>query len=152
MPKHIKAGYLLSSAVITCMLAFNVQAAMYKWVDKDGITHYSQEPPPPGIQGKTIAPPPEVNTSAAQKKLQDTEETLDKNLKQRQDQAKEQQKKQQEMQAKKEACDQARTRLHSFQNPRVNFVDKDGTRRRATEEERQRELGKARAYIDKNCQ
>jgi len=152
MPKHIKARFLLSIAVVTGVLAFNVQATVYKWVDKDGVTHYSQSPPPAGTEGKTITPPPAVDTHAAQKKLKDTEEKLDKNHKQREDQAKEEQKKQKEMQAKAEACKQAKARLSSFQNPRVNFVDKDGTRRRATEEERQRELGKAQEYIDKNCQ
>jgi hypothetical protein len=152
MSKHIKAQYLLSAAVVAGMLAFNVQAAVYKWVDKDGITHYSQSPPPPGTEGKTMAPPPTVDTPAAQKKLKDTEKSLDKIRKQREDQAKEQQKKQAEMDAKTQACNQAKARLRSFQNPRVNFVDKDGTRRRATEEERQRELSKAQEYIDKNCQ
>jgi hypothetical protein len=152
MPEYIKVRYLLSAAVVTGLLAFNVQAAVYKWVDKDGVTHFSQSPPPPGIEGKTITPPPAVDTQGAQKKLKETEEKLDKAHKQREDQAKEEQKKQKEMEAKAEACKQAEARLRSFQNPRVNFVDKDGTRRRATEEERQRELGKAQEYIDKNCQ
>lgn len=151
MPKHIKARYLLSIAVVTGMLASNVQAAVYKWVDKDGVTHYSQSPPPAGTEGQTIAPPPTVDTQGAQKKLQDTQEMLDKNRKQREDEAKEEQKKQAEMQAREDACHKAEVKLLSFQRPRVNFVDKDGTRRRATEEERQRELSKTQAYIDKNC-
>ncbi|MCG8614453.1 MAG: DUF4124 domain-containing protein, partial [Pseudomonadales bacterium] len=29
---------------------------MYKWVDEDGNTHYSQSPPPAGVEGTTIKP------------------------------------------------------------------------------------------------
>ena len=31
------------------------------------------------------------------------------------------------------------------------FVDQDGTRRRATEQEREQQLAKTREYLDKNC-
>lgn len=151
MPKLSHAPYWLPAAAAAALLAFNAQAAMYKWVDQDGITHYTQQPPPPGVQGKTIAPPPPVNTRAAQEQLKKTEQSLDQAFKQRQDQSSEQEKKQQEDQARQQACDQARLRLQSFQRPRVNFVDQDGTRRRATEQEREQQLAKTREYLDKNC-
>lgn len=151
MVKRIKAGPFLSAVILLSMTAFNAQARIYKWVDTDGMTHYTQQPPPAGIEGKTITPPPDVDTEAARKRLEQQQEQSQEYLKQRQDSAEEQQKKQQEMQASREQCQQARTRLHSFQNPRVNFVGKDGARRRATEQERERELKKAQDYLDKNC-
>lgn len=152
MSKQIKTASLLLSVFITFTAVFQVQAAVYKWVDKDGMTHYTQEPPPPGIQGKTMAPPPKVNSDAATQRLKQEEKTLQQYQNQRQKQSKEEQAQEQKKQALEQACSQARLRLKSLQRPRVNYVDKDGTRRRATEEERQRDLQKARDYIDKNCQ
>lgn len=151
MVKQFKAGSMLATAVLLGIAAFGAQARIYKWVDEDGMTHYTQSPPPAGIEGKTMSPPPDVDTEAARARLKQQQEQAQKFLDQRQDATEDQQKKQQDTQAAKQRCEEARTRLQSFQNPRVNFVDKDGTRRRATEEERQRELQKARDYLDKNC-
>nr|HPQ95865.1 DUF4124 domain-containing protein [Thiolinea sp.] len=36
------------------LLSISVQAEIYKWVDADGKTHYSQTPPPPEIQSRDI--------------------------------------------------------------------------------------------------
>jgi hypothetical protein len=152
MAKQFNVAYLLLSVCISFTVAFHAHAAVYKWVDKDGMTHYSQEPPPPGVKGKTMTPPPEVNSDEADQRLKKEEKTLQQYQKQRQKQSKEQQEQQQKTQEQNQACAHARLRLKSFQRPRVNFVDKDGTRRRATEEQRQRELKKAQDYIDKNCQ
>jgi len=38
-------------------LAAPASAQLYKWVDKDGRTRYTDQPPPPGVQSRTIAPP-----------------------------------------------------------------------------------------------
>lgn len=38
------------------LLALGAQAQMYKWVDAQGVTHYSQTPPPAGTQTQTVAP------------------------------------------------------------------------------------------------
>lgn len=139
------AGFLL------CLLAFNSYAAMYKWVDEDGVTHYSQQPPPAGIEAETIKPPRDVDTEGAERSLRERQQLLDELSGERNEKAEEREQAQQSEREKKEACRNARQRLQSFQNPRINFVDKDGTRRRATEEERQRELKKARDYIRENC-
>lgn len=152
MGKQLKAAYLLLSVFVSFTVALHAHAAVYKWVDKDGMTHYTQEPPPSGIQGKTMAPPPEVNSDAAEQRLKNEEKTLQQYQQQREKASKEQQEQQQKTQARNQACDQARLRLKSLQRPRVNFVDKDGTRRRATEEQRQSALKQAQDYIDKNCQ
>lgn len=42
------------------LLAFPAQAAMYKWVDRDGNVIYSELPPPDAKDVKAIAPPPRV--------------------------------------------------------------------------------------------
>ncbi|MGE0080380.1 MAG: DUF4124 domain-containing protein [Thiohalomonadaceae bacterium] len=45
-------------AALTLCLALPAQAAMYKWVDKDGSVVYSETPPPDASNVTTIAPPP----------------------------------------------------------------------------------------------
>jgi hypothetical protein len=46
--------------------AASATAAMYKWTDKQGNVHYTQEPPPEGNTTE-IAPPPRVAAPAANK-------------------------------------------------------------------------------------
>jgi len=151
MPSRIKTGALLAPVILLGLLSFNAQGKIYKWVDENGTTHYTQQPPPAGVQSKTITPPPDVDTGAAREQMKKQQERAQKYMDDRNKAKQEEAKKQQQAEAQKRACEQARTRLQSFQRPRVNFVDKDGTRRRATEEERQAQLKKTQEYIDKNC-
>lgn len=48
-------------ALLALLAAAGAQAEVYKWVDEDGVTHYSQQPPPGGdarvIQPGISAPP-----------------------------------------------------------------------------------------------
>lgn len=144
-------SYSRATGFLLCLFAFNVYAAMYKWVDEDGVTHYTQQPPPPGVEAETIKPPSDVDTEGAERSLKEREKFLDELSGERNKKREDQEQAQQIERENKEACGKARQRLQSFQNPRINFVDEDGNRRRATEEERQRELKKARDYIQENC-
>lgn len=49
---------LLACMALTLLLAAPAQAAMYKWVDKDGSVVYSEMPPSDASKAQTIAPPP----------------------------------------------------------------------------------------------
>lgn len=55
-------------AVLTLCLAVPAQAAMYKWVDKDGSVVYSETPPPDGTDAITLTlqPPPDVPENPAE--------------------------------------------------------------------------------------
>lgn len=151
MPSQIKAGAFLAPVILLGLLSFNAQGRIYQWVDENGTTHFTQQPPPAGIEARIVTPPPDVNTGPAREQMKQQEERAQKYLKDTSKAKEDEAKKQQEAEAQRRACEQARTRLQSFERPRVNFVDKDGTRRRATEEERQAELKKTQEYIDKNC-
>lgn len=50
------------------LLAVPVQAAMYKWTDADGNIHYTQSPPPAGVESKTMKAPPPAPTPAPSQK------------------------------------------------------------------------------------
>ena len=142
----------LPQFLLLLLLAGNVSAAMYKWVDEDGNTHYTQAPPPGDIQAETIAPPPEVDTKQAVKQLQEMQEKSEDYQKQQQEAAEEQRKKEEEIARKKANCELAKKRLASYTEPRVKFVQPDGTRVRATEEERQEQIKKSQEMIDEFCE
>ena len=52
-----------------CLLFSSAHAALYKWVDADGNTHYTQQPPPGDIDSETIKPPPRIDKEGALKDL-----------------------------------------------------------------------------------
>ncbi|NIN36712.1 MAG: DUF4124 domain-containing protein, partial [Gammaproteobacteria bacterium] len=74
-------------ALFLCVLAtpLQVSAQMYKWVDEAGTVHYSQSPPPAGIQATVIKPPPAVDSDTARANLDRRLENLDKALETRQE-------------------------------------------------------------------
>jgi hypothetical protein len=41
-------------AMSLCAYAACAAAAIYKWVDRDGVTHYSETPPPPEVQTRVV--------------------------------------------------------------------------------------------------
>ena len=57
---NIARSILFLVVTFACSTTF---AAMYKWVDEEGNTHYTQQPPPDGIESKTLKPPPAIDGS-----------------------------------------------------------------------------------------
>jgi hypothetical protein len=128
-------------------------AAMYKWVDENGQVQYTQTPPPGGIEATEIQPPPEP---ADQEGTIQREETLEKGLDERRE-AREKAATETADEAayqkeKAQRCEAARHRLDQAQYPLTNFVDPDGTQRRATEEERQAQIKQAEEQVKKFCE
>jgi len=130
------------------------QAKMYKWVDADGNTHYTQTPPPEGISKEDLNLPASVNldNKEAVKAFEEQQ-----NKKQESSEAKQKDEKDQNRQAehtalKKENCRKAKEKLENNQNTgRIRAVDESGNIVRATEEERQRRITEAQANIKKWC-
>ncbi|MFW5969188.1 MAG: DUF4124 domain-containing protein, partial [Halofilum sp. (in: g-proteobacteria)] len=54
---------LLAVAALLPLIPATAMAEVYKWVDEDGVTHYSQEPPPEGTP-TVITPVGEAPSSA----------------------------------------------------------------------------------------
>jgi hypothetical protein len=141
----------LPQYLLLFLLAGNASAAMYKWVDEEGNTHYTQSPPPGDVQAETIAPPPRVNTRNAVEQLKEQQEKADELRNQRLEVAEEQRKNEEELARKKANCELARKRLASYEEPRVKFVQEDGSRVRATEEERLEQIKISQEMIDEFC-
>ena len=138
---------------IYILLAGTAQAAIYKWVDANGDVHYSQTPPPPGVAGETLQPPPpDVDTETATKQLNEQERQLEELRKQRDEQADKESQAAAELALQQKNCQMAKDRLASYERrPNINFVQEDGSRVRATEEERQAEIKKSEDMIQEFC-
>ena len=54
---------VLSVIVVTAIAAPAAAQALYRWVDEDGVVHYSQFPPP--APAAPLSPPPGVKPSSA---------------------------------------------------------------------------------------
>ena len=150
-----KTSKLIDMRALPIVLAFlmsgHVLAGTYKWVDEEGNVQYTQTPPPAGIAAETIKPPPRVDTEKALKDLQAQEEKADKLRQNRLDTAKKEEEAKQEQDLQKKNCEMARARLASYDQPMVKFVQEDGSKVRATEEERQAEIAKSQDMIKEWC-
>lgn len=126
-------------------------AEMYKWVDEEGRTHYTQSPPPGDIEASTIKPPPKINPEHAQKQLENRKNILDGIDKSRKDKKEEVVKQEQDKEKKAADCEKARKRLASYQRPRIMVKDADGNPSRLDEKQRMAEQKKSRELIEKLC-
>lgn len=126
---------------------------VYKWVDDQGITHYSQTPPP-AKQFNTVEPPPPPaqDPQQAAKKLQEMQQSMDEKRQARDEQAKQQDQRSAELEADRKACQEARKRLEVLQSHgRIRAHSPDGESRILTPEQRQAHIAKTRQVIAGTC-
>lgn len=127
-------------------------AAVYKWVDENGLTVYSQSPPPGDVEYEELdAAPPKVDSATALKKLRADKIKADKLRRERLEKQAEKEKVRKEEEEVKKNCEMARGKLASLQRPRAKRLQPDGSRIRLTEEERQRQIKEAEAKIKEWC-
>jgi Domain of unknown function (DUF4124) len=133
------------------LLSSSINAEMYKWVDEDGNTHYSQSAPVDNTSVEIIKPPGNVDTKSAAKTVDNQKKSADK-IRNDRIAAKEKAQKTKEAESlKKENCQKAKARLASYQRPRVQKQNEDGSRSFVAEEDRQAEIKKSQAYVDEAC-
>lgn len=150
-----KSGQFIGVVIVVSMAMIAISndsvARIYKWVDDNGKTHYTQSPPPGDIEAEEINISTKVDVESAQKELESQKEKADKLQAERQKQA-EQDKKEKEKIAKQEArCKQAKLSLASYERPRVNYVDENGNRSVMEEEKRLEGLEKAKKEVSEAC-
>ncbi len=141
--------FLIFSSIF---FTLGVNAEMYKWIDEDGNTQYSQSPPIGNTAVEIIKPPSRVDTESAAKALDERKETADKLREDRIKSTEENQTAEEEALAKQQKCDQARKRLASYQRPRVSLTNSDGSKRVLSDEERQAEIAKSNESIKTYCE
>ncbi|MGK0673114.1 MAG: DUF4124 domain-containing protein [Halothiobacillaceae bacterium] len=130
--------------LLLAVLAAPCQAAIYKWVDERGVTHYTEHPPASG-KGQEIQPrvPPPATPAAppAAKAPRTTEQTSPHEV--------------MAIPAEKmaEQCRNARQRLQQLEaSPRLLIKGPDGEMQRVPEEERQRMMDEERKRIQLYCE
>lgn len=144
----------LIAGIVVCTTA---QAAIYRWVDDQGVVHYTETPPPAGNQDRgqrmrTLGAP----TGAVEQGRQRSEavkQQLEAIQTQRQETTKEQAQQQAEATRRASSCSAARENLAKLQiqtNRRVR--DAEGNVTVMTEEERAKHIDEAHQVIEKNCE
>ncbi len=140
-------------AAILLALAAPAAAQLYKWVDKDGKTHYSDTPPPnldskqitPASGGAAAAPAPAKGAVARDK-------DLEKGRKDSRDAAKKGDEEAKLAAARDEQCTRARSNYQMFvDGGRVHKYDAKGERVFLGDDEMEAEKAKARAQMDEAC-
>ena len=151
----MNARILLASLLA---LALPAAAAMYKWVDEKGVTHYSETPPPEGTQSKKLdlAPTPPSATTAHPETAEDWKsrelELRKSRLRKEHAEADEKARAEQDAQGRKNRCITARNRLDVLQGGGgIYHLNERGERVFMSDEERGAEVVKWRAAVKTYC-
>lgn len=127
---------------------------VYKWVDGEGQTHYSQSPPPdlPPGEVQQLKGPPGVDTEAARQALEADEAAFAARRAAAAEQATERAAAEREREARDLRCAELRASLERLRNAqRVYDTDASGQRVRLPEEDRQARIAETEARIAKEC-
>jgi hypothetical protein len=147
---------VLAIAVTLAFVPLAGAQQLYKYIDKDGKTVYTDQPPPTA-QAKPIAsPPPPPTPSANSAPGNKSAVDRDKDAQKGRDQAKEAQKKQDEAAKKaaaaEERCNQARTALQQFtEGGRLMKYNEKGEREYMSDEEIANGRNAAARQMDEAC-
>jgi hypothetical protein len=153
MPVPAQRLLPLIIGILALLAAQPALAKTYKWVDENGVTQYTQTPPPKGdFKGVKDPVKPAISPEEAKRQLQ---ERVDAFEKRRDDSGKarqEAEKKKSEEGKKQADCEKSRKNLATFQeNSRIKFTDKDGNVTIMPEEERQKKMQEIQDNIKKLC-
>lgn len=137
-----------------CLWFTAATAEMYRWVDEQGQTHFSQVPPPSGGATRLAQPAadPVGNSDTVQQMNQQWQQLQDRRD-ERREQEQEQQEDQQVQARRQDNCRAARNNLDVLQGPSNRLIKAPGEDyRRLTEEERQERIRQAEQIIERDCQ
>ncbi|WP_425055056.1 DUF4124 domain-containing protein [Pseudomonas abyssi] len=141
---------IIISAALSLVCTSAMATQLYRWVDENGVTQFSQQPPAEDqYQRLQVKPAPELGTgslapapdASAEEQTEATEPAAAPQPTP-------------EQQAKlAEQCDALRANLTTMQNnPRLRRTLEDGTVERIGEDERQAMIAKAQADLQEHCQ
>lgn len=141
----IVAGWLAAAGL--------AQAAMYKWVDENGVTQYTQYPPPDRkVDVIAPPPPPAEDPEGAQKKLEATLQKQDEQRKATATAEEEQTKAAAEAKQREAQCQAARKNLEVLTTGgRKRVIGPDGVATYLPEEDRQARIAEAKKVIAETC-
>lgn len=141
------------SIIALFLLTSHAHAQVYKWVDEQGQTHFSQIPPPTGeIEVIKTPPPAEVDIEKTQQQIDHLIQQQADDDKIKQQQKEEQQKQAEEAEIKAQNCQTAKRNLQAYQdNPSRRVTDEEGNVTRLTEEQRQQKIKELKQAVSEFC-
>lgn len=129
-------------AAIAIAFSASAAAAMYKWTDKQGNVHYTQEPPQEG-EAAEIAPPPRVTPPATK--------TAEKSKNEADNGEGEEELTPEQQEAYKRDCETAKANLELYRTSQRIKQAEDGKVVTMNEELRAKKMQEAEALIQKFC-
>ncbi len=144
----------LCGLAVGLALAAPLQAdEIYKWVDEEGVTHYSQQPPPSGDAARVgVDKPPDEEIERERQEMQETGERLEAQREERREAEQQARKAAGEREEREQRCADLRSSLKKLtENRRLLVTDGDGDVRRLPEEERQERVAERRRQIEEEC-
>lgn len=129
-------------------------APLYRWTDENGVTVYSQRPPP-GAEATRLMPAPGPSPEESERAQQRIRSLVEQDFDRREESKRQEQESRQqaEQQAKRRAnCEAARRNLATLENPQIGRVrTAEGELQALSDETRARYLEEARKVIQENC-
>lgn len=146
-----------SIIILSIMLLISLSPAAaktYRWVDENGVTIYSQTPPPSG-KITIIKPPlpPAAPPEEIMKDLKRRQAALDEAKKKKEESGEKEADEAKNAEIKKQNCKISRKNLADIERyPRVRMKMDDGSYKQLTDEERQAEIDKYTKDIEEYCE
>ncbi|MBS0423828.1 MAG: DUF4124 domain-containing protein [Proteobacteria bacterium] len=145
---------IFAVTVIILLLSTSTYAQIYKWVDKNGKTQYTDQPPPPGAAKEeqrlhiNKSAPGSGNQDRARNFSEERDE-FDKRRQQRREEEAQQQAKSEES---KKKCIDAQTQLRIYtDSPRLTVPDGAGGLTYVDDDLRQRKIADASKAVATHC-
>ncbi len=150
MSKANRGWWIIAGWLVAIGLA---QAAMYKWVDENGVTQYTQYPPPNRkVEVVAPPPPPAEDPQEAQKKLETLLQSQDEQHKAAATAEGEQTKTAEQAKLREQNCQTARNNLEKLTTGgRKRVIGPDGVASYLTEEDQQARIDTAKKQIEEFC-
>jgi hypothetical protein len=139
-------------AAVLCAIAPLAGAQLYKYVDKDGKTVYTDQPPPT-VDGKQINVPSSATPgSTPSKSALERDKELEKSREKAREAAKKSDQTARDTALKQERCTNATTRYRAFQEGgRISKFDEKGERVMMNDQEIETEREKSRQQMEEAC-
>jgi hypothetical protein len=148
----MKRNSIVILSIMLLVWLMPATAKTYRWVDENGVTIYSQTPPPTGDATIIKPPPPPASPpDEAMNNLKRRQAAIDTAKKKKQGGDKESVEAE-NAEIKKKNCEVSRKNLAEItRHPRVRMKMDDGSYKQLSDEERQAEIDKYNKDIEKFC-
>ncbi len=127
---------------------------IYKWVDEEGVTHYSQQPPPSGDATRVgVDTPSEEEVQRERQEMEEIGERLEAQREERRETEEQAREDASEREQREQRCADLRSSLEKLtENRRLLVPDGEGGVRRLPEEERRERVAERRRQIEEECE